>query len=439
MLAPAFVFAGLAGLVFGKMEYVGVAIAGADFGCDIDGSCALDTMQLPLTSLGGGDGAGQMKHFVEDDKMNMFRIPVPWQFLVSEPGATIDSGNFSKYDQIVQACLSTGAYCMIDVHNFARYDGGIIGQGGPTDDQFADLWSQLATHYADEETVVFEVVNEPHDLDINLWAQTCQAVINAIRKAGAKTQMILLPGTNFASAGTVATDGSGDALLALTNPDGSTDNLLLDIHKYLDINNSGTHEECTTNNTEAFRTVAAYLRKAGRKGIVSETGASSDATKQCMVDFCAQNEVIFDNSDVLVGFVAWGAGSFKTDYVLSLTPSTSNGEYVDNDVMKQCILAPWNDSKDAVSSSSTAVSATSSTRTASSSSSTSTSTASSTAATAALVTGSSAVDASAAGASNSSSSSDSSSSAGKVLAGARTRTELLGTVVVCAVLAGRFL
>jgi endoglucanase len=31
-------------------------------------------MQLPLTSLGGGDGAGQMKHFVEDDKMNMFRI-----------------------------------------------------------------------------------------------------------------------------------------------------------------------------------------------------------------------------------------------------------------------------------------------------------------------------------------------------------------------------
>jgi len=82
---------------------------------------------------------------------------------------------------------------MIDIHNFARWNGEIIGQGGPTDDQFVSLWTQLATKYASSPKIVFELMNEPHDLDINLWAQTCQKVVNAIRNAGATSQMILLP------------------------------------------------------------------------------------------------------------------------------------------------------------------------------------------------------------------------------------------------------
>lgn len=60
--------------------------------------------------------AGQMQHFVKDDGMNTFRLPVTWQYLVNNKvGGTLDSGNSGKYDQLVQACLSAGAYCMIDV------------------------------------------------------------------------------------------------------------------------------------------------------------------------------------------------------------------------------------------------------------------------------------------------------------------------------------
>lgn len=167
---------------------------------------------------------------------------------------------------------------MIDIHNFARFNGGIIGQGGPTDDDFVSLWQQLATKYASEEKMVFELMNEPHDLDINVWAATCQKVVTAIREAGATSQMILLPGTNFDSAATLVSSGSAEALMKVTNPDGTTDNLLLDIHKYLDEDNSGTHETCTTDNVDAFTTVADFLRQAGRKGLVSESGASGDST-----------------------------------------------------------------------------------------------------------------------------------------------------------------
>jgi hypothetical protein len=57
----------------------------------------------------------------------------------------LDAKNVVKYDQLVQACLSTGAKCIIDIHNYARFNDEIIGQGGPTNAQFADLWAQIAT------------------------------------------------------------------------------------------------------------------------------------------------------------------------------------------------------------------------------------------------------------------------------------------------------
>lgn len=200
------------------------------------------------------------------------------------------------------------------------------------------------TKYAASPKVVFELMNEPHDLDIDTWAQTCQKAVTAIRTAGATSQMILLPGTDFDSAATLVSDGSGSALLAITNPNSTTDGLLLDVHKYLDVDNSGTHAECVTNNTAAFAAVASFLRQQGRQAIVSETGASSAAS--CMADFCAQNAFINANSDVFVGLVAWAAGSFGTSYLLSLTPSNQGGALVDNELMAQCVVKTWTDASE---------------------------------------------------------------------------------------------
>ena len=121
-------------------------------------------MVIPLTQYHGQDGAAQMKHFTQDDKFNAFRLPVGWQYLVNgQVGGKLDENNFAAYDALMKACLDTGAHCIIDIHNYARWDNAIIGQGGPSNDQFADLWSQLMTHYADQPNVVVGMVNEPHD------------------------------------------------------------------------------------------------------------------------------------------------------------------------------------------------------------------------------------------------------------------------------------
>ena len=155
-----------------------------------------------------------MIHFSTVDKLNIFRLPVAWQYLVNNQlGGSLDATNFGQYDQLVQACLKTGAHCIIDIHNYARWNGNIIGQpGGPTNQDFSSLWSQLATKYASDTNVVMGLMNEPHDSTVSSpcpkaeeltttpvpsitgWAASCQAAVTAIRNAGATSQMILLPG-----------------------------------------------------------------------------------------------------------------------------------------------------------------------------------------------------------------------------------------------------
>ncbi|TVY82602.1 Endoglucanase EG-II, partial [Lachnellula suecica] len=349
----------------------GVNIAGFDFGADITGTAQLANAKGPLTSLGGSDGAGQMSHFVKDDALNLFRLPVSWQFLINSvtlaggnstdasinvtavgnitasrnrlrpraASGSLDVTNFGQYDQLVTACLATGAKCIIDIHNYARFQGKIIGQGGPTNAQFANLWSQIAQKYANETNVVFGIMNEPHNIpDMAIWAKTVQAAVTAIREAGATTQMILLPGNDFTGAQTFVSNGSAGNLSTVHNPDGSNTSLIFEVHKYLDSDGSGTQLECVSDHVQdTFTPLAAFLKANGRMAILGETGGGN--TTSCLTDLCSTLTFINANPDAYMGYVGWAAGGFSaTDYNLTMTPTGSSGSFVDQQIVKQCIV-----------------------------------------------------------------------------------------------------
>ena len=95
--------------------------------------------------MGYSDGIGQMKHFTTDDGLNVYRLPVCWQYLVSNLGGNLNQGNLAVYDQLVQGCLSTGSYCIIDIHNYARWSDAVVGQsnGYVTSDHLSSVWWQM--------------------------------------------------------------------------------------------------------------------------------------------------------------------------------------------------------------------------------------------------------------------------------------------------------
>ncbi|CAK1365210.1 Endoglucanase EG-II [Cercospora beticola] len=320
------------------VSYAGVNIAGLDFGCDTSGNCQTSNVVDP-----GQDGIDQIKHFINDDGLNTFRLPVGWQFLVNnQVGGSLDATNFATYDKLVQGCLDAGAeLCIIDIHNYARWNGAIVGQGGPSNTEFASLWSLLATKYKNNDKVVFGIMNEPHDVDIGKWATTVQAAVTAIRQAGATSNKILLPGNDWTHASSYISDGSAEALSAVKNLDGSTTNLIFDVHQYLDSDGSGTHTNCVTDNADSFRELGDYLRQNKRQAILTETGGGS-TDETCLANLCKQFDVLNEYSDVYLGWTGWAAGKFDSSYELAETPSKSgSGGFTDLPLVKQCIVGKF--------------------------------------------------------------------------------------------------
>jgi endoglucanase len=91
-----------------------------------------------------------------------------------------------------------------------------------------------------------------------------QAVVNGIRDVSPEWHIILLPGVDYTAVGSFISDGSGPELLAVTNPDGSTTNLIFDVHQYLD-GQGGIQNYCVEDGTDNLNNLAYWLRQNGRQ------------------------------------------------------------------------------------------------------------------------------------------------------------------------------
>ena len=290
-----------------------------------------------------------MTHFAKDDNLNIFRLPFGWQYAVANNlGGPLDPTFMATYDSMVQACLATGASCILDLHNYARWNGQIVGQSAISNDALVSFWTQfvpppafptkinfhrLATEYACEESIIFGIMNEPHDLSTSTWSTTVSSVVSAIRSTGALSQKILLPGNAWTSVGAFSTD-SGPALSSIIDHDGSTTNLIFDVHQYLD-NDGGTQAECVTDGTDNLGALADWLRANKRQALLTETGGGN--TESCLDMVCRELAFVSANADVFLGWLGWGAGAFDDGYPLVETPDGG----VDKEIVSRCVVGEW--------------------------------------------------------------------------------------------------
>lgn len=81
--------------------------------------------------------------------------------------------------------------------------GSIIGNSSDpkaaSTEDLAAFWGELSKRFMTNPNVIFGIMNEPHDMPTSLVLQNDQAMIDAIRQAGAQ-QMILVPGNGFTGA-----------------------------------------------------------------------------------------------------------------------------------------------------------------------------------------------------------------------------------------------
>ncbi|KAF3904214.1 Endoglucanase [Orbilia brochopaga] len=289
----------------GKFQYVGVNESGAEFGQNsIPGRLGTDYTWPSPSSV---------DYFVSQG-MNIFRVCTMMERI--SPPSTGLTGNFdsayiSGLDTIVNYITNKGAYAVIDPHNYGRYNGNII-----TDtNAFKAWWVKIANRYKSNSRVIFDTNNEYNTMDQTLVVNLNQAAIDGIRSTGA-TNTIFVEGNAWTGAWSWTSSGNSNTMINLVDPG---NNLVYEMHQYLDSDSSGTSETCVSATILKERITAAtnWCQSNGKKCILGEVGAGNNAQCQQAVK---DGLTYAQQSGAWLGVLWWAAGPWWGTYFQSIEP-----------------------------------------------------------------------------------------------------------------------
>lgn len=296
------------------LQWRGVSLAGAEFGeTRLPGTYNADYVYPSASSAAYFKGKG----------MNVSRLPFRWERLQPSLNQPFDSAEWSRLRGFVDQVTATGMTVILDPHNYARYRDNLVGSSAVPNTAFADLWSRLATAFRQNPKVVFGLMNEPHDMPTEQWLAAANAAIAAIRATGA-TNVVTVPGNGWTGAHSWLRNfygtPNGDVMRGVVDPG---NNLVFEVHQYLDDDSSGRSATCTstTIGAERLAEMTAWLRSNGRRAVLGELGAASNDT--CNRAVTGTLEYLKGNADVWSGWVWWAAGPWWGDYMYSIEPANN--------------------------------------------------------------------------------------------------------------------
>ncbi|MBX9880141.1 MAG: glycoside hydrolase family 5 protein [Candidatus Obscuribacterales bacterium] len=291
------------------MKYQGVNISGSEWASHrIPGRFDYDYI-FPIPS--------EIDYFANKG-MNIIRVPFLWERMQPTAYGPLDATYAGRYDAVVVKATSRNLAVIVDIHNFGKYNGLLVGtSGGHPNAVFADIWTKLATRYKSYPNVIFGIMTEPvgKKLTATTWLASAQAAINAIRATGA-TNMILVPGAYWGSANEFV-ELNASQMIKITDP---MNNVCYDVHQYLDYNGSGTHRDALPP-ADAVATLSGFtswLRANNKRAMLTEFGVVAESGP--LASLAAMIQYMHANSAQWVGYTYWSAGPWWSDYMFGVEP-----------------------------------------------------------------------------------------------------------------------
>ena len=301
------------------LRYAGINLAGAEFNSGKrPGTLYKDYTYPAATDYSYFAGQG----------MNIVRLPFLWERLQPQPSGELDAAQLALLKKAVAQAKAQGQHLVLDLHNYAKYDGARLGSEGTPPALLADLWRRLAEVFKDDDAVIFGLMNEPNAIGANEWAAAAQGAIDAIRATGARN-LILVPGTAYTGAHSWASTSYGGvsnatALQSVRDP---ANRMAIEVHQYLDKDYSGTSPDCVSANigVDKLRGFTEWLRQNGQQGFLGEfAGGPGEVCQQAVDNLLG---FIEQNADVWLGWTWWAAGAWwKPDYPFNVQPGKDGSE-----------------------------------------------------------------------------------------------------------------
>lgn len=290
----------------------GINYAGAEFG-NRDGR---------LNTHYTYPSAQHLKYFF-DKGFKTVRLPFKWQRVQPQLHSALSSSELAQIRAVVTASSAASAYVILDPHNYARYDGVLVGTTQVPAAAFVDLWERLAKEFAASPNVIFGLMNEPHGLSAQSWKGFAQDAVNAIRSTGAKN-LILVPGVAWTGAHSWEKSGNASAFAGFRDPG---NNFAIEVHQYLDSDFSGTKTPCpdVDAGVKALSKFGDWLETNKMRGYLGEFGASSET--QCLEALDRMLAEVERRPNLWLGWAYWAAGHWWPDsYPMSIQPKKDGSE-----------------------------------------------------------------------------------------------------------------
>lgn len=282
-----------------SMNLRGINLAGAEFG-----------------SVGQPYGQGYIypsKETIEamgTDRFNSIRLPFLWERLQPTLNQPLDPTELGRIQDVVKTARANKLVVILDVHNYARYNGELIGSAAVPVSAFADFWKRLSAVFANDRDILFGIMNEPHDIAATDWLTAANAAIRSIRDIGAGN-LVLVPGTAWTGAHswTQSFYGPSNASV-MTGVVDPSNNFAFEVHQYADSDFSGKADNCSHINdaVSALKDFDNWLQANDAKGFLGEFGTVDSLN--CLVGLKQMIDVVDNNPDRWVGWAYWASGDW---------------------------------------------------------------------------------------------------------------------------------
>jgi len=249
--------------------------------------------------------------------VKLIRFPILWERLQPVLGGPLDPTYAALIDRTFNYAQKYDIKIILDLHNYMRYRGVVIGTGNVSYMQYKDVLVRIAQRWSTQSSLyAYDIMNEPHDA-VAQWATAAQYGIDGVRSIDS-VRPIMIEGNGWAEA--TRWPQWNDTLLGLKDP---ANNLIYQAHVYFDgVGGGGNYTNTSATaygddfGMERVRPFVEWLKKNGKRGMIGEFGVpDSDGRWNVIMG----NMLAYLKQNCMPA-TYWAAGPGWANYNLSVEP-----------------------------------------------------------------------------------------------------------------------
>ncbi|KIL04881.1 endoglucanase [Stutzerimonas stutzeri] len=295
---------------------------------DEGGSAGIDLIGVNLSGAGfaphvvpGKHGTNyfypEKRHFkyYADKGIRLIRFPFIWERVQHSLGEDLDGEQLRLLKRTLDFAMQHGQKVILDMHNYGRYQGHLIGSSDVPYAAYAQVWQKLAKRFGGHPALLgYDIMNEPHGT-VGLWPGAAQAAVDAIREVDQQA-LIFVEGERWSSAYHWPLV---NANFLVKDP---VERIVYEAHLYFDEDFSGKYLPGKSRNidpmlgVERARPFVEWLQKHGQKGFLGEYGIPDDLPEASV----AMDNLLAYLNDNCIPSAYWAGGPGWGQYRLAIEP-----------------------------------------------------------------------------------------------------------------------